>query len=76
MYLSFQEKTFVKKGVKLSPMQSSGDLLRNVQDTSDTLHFSLKKSVQNHLRKERRGIRAYLLDEVEVGANLATPLGA
>ena len=38
VYLSFQEKTFVKKAVKISPMQSAGDLLRNVQDTND-VHF-------------------------------------
>ena len=34
VYLLFQEKTFVKKAVKISPMQSAGDLLRNVQDIS------------------------------------------
>ena len=54
-------------------MQSAGDLLRNVQDTDDAIDFSLKKSIQYHVRKELRGIRAYL---VEVDVNLMTPLGA
>ena len=61
VYLSYEEKTFVKKAVKISPMQSAGDLFRNVQDTDEAIDFSLKKSVQYHVRKERRGIRAYLL---------------
>ena len=47
-------------------MQSSGDFLRNLQDTEDAIDFSLKKSVQYHVRKELRGIRAYLSDDVEV----------
>ena len=47
-------------------MQSAGDFLRNLQDTEDAIDFSLKKSVQYHVRKELRGIRAYLSDDVEV----------
>ena len=66
VYLSLQEKTFVKKEVKISPMQCAGDLLRSVQDTNDAIVFSIKKSVQYHVRKELRGIRAYLLDDLEV----------
>ena len=76
MYLWYEEKTFVKKAIKISPMQwlqSAWDLLRNVQDTDDAIDFSLKKSIQYHVRKELRGIRAYL---VEVDVNLMTPLGA
>ena len=53
-------------------MQSAGDLLRNVQDTDEAIDFSLKKSVQYHVRKERRGIRAYLLDDVEVDDTLGS----
>ena len=66
VYLSYEEKTFVKKAVKISPMQSTGDLLRNVQDANDAIDFSLKKSIQYHVRKEQCGIRAYLLDDVGV----------
>ena len=47
-------------------MLSAGDLLRNILDTDDAIDFSLKKSVKYHVRKELRGIRAYLLDDVEV----------
>ena len=36
-YLLHEEKTFVKKAVQISPMQSAGDLLCNVQDTDDQL---------------------------------------
>ena len=74
MYVSYEEKTLVKKDVKLSPimMQSAGDLLRNVQDTDDTIDFSLKKFVQYHVRKERRGIHACLLDDVEVDYTLGS----
>ena len=55
-------------------MQSAGDLLRNVQDTNEAIDFSLtrKKSVQYHVRKDRRGIRAYLLDNVEVDDTLGS----
>ena len=67
------DKPFVKKAIKISPMQSARDLLHNVQDTDDAIDFSLKKSIQYHVRKELRGIRAYL---VEVDVNLMTPLGA
>ena len=72
VYLSYEEKTFVKKAVKISPMQSARDLLRNLQDTDDAIDFSLKKSVQYHVRKERHGIRAYLLDDVEVDDTLGS----
>ena len=72
VYLSFQEKTFVKKAAKISPVQSAGDLMCNVQDTNDTIDFSLKESVQYHARKELRGIRAYLPDEVEVDDTLGS----
>ena len=44
-------------------MQSAGDLLRNIQDTNDTIEFSLKNSIQYHVQKKQRGIRAYLLDD-------------
>ena len=37
----FCEKTFVKKAVKISPMQSAGDLLNNVQETNNTLYYCL-----------------------------------
>ena len=37
VYLLYEEKTFVKKAVQISPMQSAGDLLCNVQDTNDQL---------------------------------------
>ena len=56
VFLSYEEKTFVKKAVKISPMQSAGDLLHNLQDTDEAIDFSLKKSVQYHVQKERRGI--------------------
>ena len=72
VYLSYEEKTFVKKAVKISLMHSPGDLLRNVQNTDDAIHFSLRKSVQYHVRKERRGIRAYLFDDVEVDDTLGS----
>ena len=72
VFLSYEEKTFVNKAVKISPMQSAGDLLSNVQDTDEAIDFSLKKSVQYHVRKERRGIRAYLLDDVEVDDTLGS----
>ena len=40
--------------------------MRNLQDTEDAIDYSLKKSVQYHVRKELRGISAYLSDDVEV----------
>ena len=44
----------------------------NVQDTDDAIDFSLKISVQCHVRKELRGISAYLLDDVEVDDTLGS----
>ena len=52
--------------IKISPVQSAEDMLRNVQDTNDAIDFSLKKSVQIHVRKERTRICAHLLDDVEI----------
>ena len=69
VYLSYEEKTFVKKAFKILPLQSAGDLLFNVQDTIDAIDF--KRSIQYHVRKELRGIRAAcLLDDVEVDDTL------
>ena len=70
VYLSYEEKTFVKKAFKILPLQSAGDLLFNVQDTIDAM--DLKRSIQYHVRKERPGIRACLLDDVEVDDTLWT----
>ena len=53
-------------------MQSAGDLLRNVQDNEERIDFKLKKSVQYHISKERRGLRAYLLDAVEMDNTIGT----
>ena len=50
LYTCRIRRIFVKKAVKNSPMQSAWDLF--VQDTNDTIDFSLKKSVQYHVRKE------------------------
>ena len=47
-------------------------MLHNVQDTDYVIDFFLKKSVQHHVRKELRGIRAYLLDYVEVDDTLGS----
>ena len=49
-------------------MQSAGDFLHNVHDTNYTImiDFSLMKSVQYYVQTELLGIRAYLLDDVEV----------
>ena len=52
MYLLFEAKTFVKKAVKISPMQSAGDLMSNVQDTDEA--NAVKKSVQYHVRYRGR----------------------
>ena len=49
VYLSYEEKTFVKKAFKILPLQSAGDLLFNVQDTIDAIDF--KRSIQYHVRK-------------------------
>ena len=46
VYLSYEEKTFVNKAIKISPMQSTGDLFHKVQDTNDAIDFSLKKFVR------------------------------
>ena len=51
-------------------MQSSEDLLNNVQDTNNAIDFSIKKSVQYHAPKELSGIQAYLLYVVEVDDTL------
>ena len=32
VYLSYDEKTFVRKAIKVSPMLSAGDVLRNFSD--------------------------------------------
>ena len=65
VYLFYEEKMLVN-AIKISPVQSAEDMLRNVQDTNDAIDFSLKKSVQIHVRKERTRICAHLLDDVEI----------
>ena len=54
----------------LSPIQSSCDLLHNVEDTDDTVNYSLKKSIQYHVSQELLWISAFLLEDVEVDDNL------
>ena len=90
MYLSYEEKTFVKKAVKISPtgMQSTGDLLHNVQDTEsitdDAIDFSLKKSVQYHSLKKSVQSHGIMFEKSGVASvlscwmmwRLMTPLGA
>ena len=46
----------------------------NVQDADDAFDFSLnlKESVLYHIRKELRGISAYLLDDMEVDDTLGS----
>ena len=44
-------------------MQSAGGLLQNIQDTKDSIEFSIKNFVQYHVQKKQRGIRAYLFDD-------------
>ena len=70
-YLSYQEKIFVKKAVQMAPMQSAGDLLRNIKGSQEAIDFTLKNSVQYQIRKERRGKRDFLL---EVDDTLGSPL--
>ena len=65
VYLLFHEKSFVKKAVKLSPIAIRWRFVAQAA-LRILIDFSLKKSVQHYVRKELHGIRACLLDKVDV----------
>ena len=48
------------------------NILTTPSTSNDAIDFSLKKSVQYHVRKELCGISAYFLDDVEVDDNLGS----
>ena len=48
------------------------NILTTPSTSNDAIDFSLKKSVQYHVRKELRGIRTYLFDDVEVDDTLGS----
>ena len=66
-YLSHQQMSLIASAVKLAPLQTSGELIRNVQD-SPTKHIDakLKGSVTRLVRKERKNITKFQLEGVTI----------
>jgi hypothetical protein len=66
-FLKFHTKALIATAVKVAPLQSATELIRNVQD-SPTKHIDpqLKKSVQRLVRKQRASINSVLLEGVTI----------
>ena len=64
-FLSHQQMSLIASAVKIAPLQTSGELIRNVQD-SPTKHIDaeLKGSVTRLVRKERKNITKIQLEGV------------
>ena len=66
-FLSHQQMSLITTAVKLAPLQTSGERIRNVQD-SPTKHIDakLKGSVTRLVRKERKNITEIQLEGVTI----------
>ena len=72
-FLSHQQKVLISSAVKLAPLQTSGELIRNVQDSpSKKIDAKLKASVTRLVRRERQNITKIQLDGVTVDNTLGS----
>ena len=72
-YLKFQEMSRIASAVKVAPLQTATELIRNLQDSpTKELNPMMKKSVQRLVRRERKQINTVLLDNVEVDNTLGS----
>ena len=66
-YLKAEQRKFISDAVKIAPLQTASELIRNVQ-TSPTkaIHPRLKHSVRRLIMNERRKLHAVTLEGIEV----------
>ena len=66
-FLKFQQKAEIAHAVKIAPLQTASEFLRNVQDSpTKAINHRYKKSVTRLVQKQRREIIAVELDGVTV----------
>ena len=66
-FLKFQQKSLIAGAVKVAPLQTASEFLRNVQDSlTKKIDHKLKKSVARLVRKERAQIISVTLDGVTI----------
>ena len=65
-YLTFQQKSFIADAVKISPLQTGSELLRNVQESEEAIDYKMKRSVDRLVRKARSRIVNVSLEGIEI----------
>ena len=72
-FLSHQQKDMIASAVKIAPLQTSGELIRDVQDSpTKKIDAKLKQSVSRLVRKERKRINKIILEGVPVDNTLGS----
>ena len=72
-YLTFQQKSFIANAVKVAPLQTGSELIRNVQDSpTKAIDHKYKGSVDRLVRKQREQIVNVSLDGVVIDNTLGS----
>jgi hypothetical protein len=72
-YLSHQQMDMIASAVKFAPLQTSGELIRNVQDSpTKKIDAKLKSCVTRFVRKQRTSINKIMLEGVPVDNTLGS----
>ena len=70
-FLKPQQSAFLRQAVKISPQQTAGDLIKNIQSSpSKKIPADLKHSVARAIRKERSKLCTVMLGGVELDNTL------
>jgi hypothetical protein len=66
-YLTFQQKSFIATAVKIAPLQTGSELIRNVQDSpTKAIDHKYKRSVDRLVRQQRTQIVNVSLEGIEI----------
>ena len=66
-YLKHAQRNMIATAVKIAPLQSAGELIRNVQNSpTKEIDAALRQSVVLLVRKDRREINTVLLEGVSL----------
>jgi len=66
-FLKAEQRKFIAEAVKIAPMQTASELMRNVQNSpSKAIDPALKNSVHRLIVNERKKLRTVVLEGIEV----------
>jgi L-rhamnose isomerase len=69
----FQQKSFIANAVKVAPLQTGSELIRNVQDSpTKAIDHKYKGSVDRLVRKQQEQIVNVSLDGMEINNTLGS----